>query len=251
VPEGTPRDAFDSLGLALNAMLARIETLLDELRAVTDGLAHDLRSPLTRMKARIDRLNRTPDPDLGELGGIASEADALLAMLDNSLEISRLEAGIGRDAFEPVDLGALVTDMVEMYEPLAEESGVAITARSDMRVPVMAHRQLLGRALSNLIDNALRYAAGGHSIAISAEPGPQGARLIVADRGPGIARAAREEALRRFGRLDMARSKGGAGLGLSLAAAIARLHGGQLLLSDNAPGLKVTIDLPGSVIAAG
>ena len=249
VPDGSPRDAFDSLGLALNAMLARIEALLDELRAVTDGLAHDLRSPLTRMKARIDRLSRTPEPDLGELGGIASEADALLAMLDNSLEISRLEAGIGRDAFEPLDLAALVTDMAEMYEPLAEEGGVTITTDTHATMPVRAHRQLLGRALSNLIDNALRYAADGRSIAISAEAGSGGARLVVADRGPGIASTAREEALRRFGRLDVARSKGGAGLGLSLAAAIARLHGGQLLLSDNAPGLKVTIELPASAVS--
>lgn len=244
VPDGSPRDAFDSLGLALNAMLARIETLLDELRAVTDGLAHDLRSPLTRMKARIDRLARTPEPDLAELGGIAHEADALLAMLDNSLEISRLEAGIGRDAFEPLDLSALVTDMAEMYGPLAEESGITIATSAAGPVAVRAHRQLLGRALSNLIDNALRYAADGQSIAITAESGPGGARLIVADRGPGIPQGAREEALRRFGRLDVARSKGGAGLGLSLAAAIARLHGGALLLSDNSPGLAVTINLP-------
>jgi signal transduction histidine kinase len=196
------------------------------------------------MKARIDRLARSPEPDLGELDGIGNEADALLAMLDNSLEISRLEAGIGRDGFEPVDLATLVTDMAEMYEPLAEESGVRITILASGAVPVLAHRQLLSRALSNLIDNALRYAADGGSIEIEAAPTATGARLIVADRGPGIVRFAREEALRRFGRLDMARSKGGAGLGLSLAAAIARLHGGTLVLSGNEPGLKVTIDLP-------
>jgi signal transduction histidine kinase len=250
VPPGRPRDAFDSLGLALNAMLSRIETLLDELRAVTDGLAHDLRSPLTRMKARIERLTRAPEPDLAELGAIGNEADALLAMLDNSLEISRLEAGIGRDAFQLMDLAALVNDMAEMYEPLAEESGVRLDVSAAAPVPVAAHRQLLGRALSNLIDNALRYAGSGGHIDISAEATAEGARLVVADRGPGIPLPARSEALRRFGRLDAARSRRGAGLGLSLAAAIARLHGGQLLLSDNAPGLKVTIELPATAMAA-
>jgi signal transduction histidine kinase len=244
VPPGGPRDAFDSLGLALNAMLARIEALLDELRAVTDGLAHDLRSPLTRMKARIERLTRAPEPDLAELGAIGNEADALLTMLDSSLEISRLEAGIGRDAFQLMDLAALAHDMAEMYEPLAEESGVMLHVAAGVPVPVEAHRQLLGRALSNLIDNALRYAGTGGQIDISAEATPDGARLLVADRGPGIPLPARTEALRRFGRLDAARSRGGAGLGLSLAAAIARLHGGTLLLSDNNPGLKVTIELP-------
>jgi signal transduction histidine kinase len=244
VPPGSPRDSFDSLGLALNAMLARIETLLDELRAVTDGLAHDLRSPLTRMKARIERLTRAPEPDLAELGAIGNEADALLAMLDNSLEISRLEAGIGRDAFQLMDLAALVHDMAEMYEPLAEESGLKLSVAAGMPVPVEAHRQLLGRAISNLIDNALRYAAAGGHIDITAESTRDGARLVVADRGPGIPLPARSEALRRFGRLDAARSRRGAGLGLSLAAAIARLHGGALLLTDNNPGLKVTIELP-------
>jgi signal transduction histidine kinase len=244
VPPGAPRDAFDSLGLALNAMLARIETLLDELRAVTDGLAHDLRSPLTRMKARIERLTRAPEPDLAELGAIGNEADTLLAMLDNSLEISRLEAGIGRDAFQLMDLAVLAHDMAEMYEPLAEEGGVMLHVSAGVPVPVEAHRQLLGRALSNLIDNALRYADTGGQINISAEATPDGARLVVADRGPGIPLPARSEALRRFGRLDAARSRGGAGLGLSLAAAIARLHGGTLLLSDNNPGLKVIIELP-------
>lgn len=249
VPPGQPRDAFDSLGLALNAMLTRIETLLDELRAVTDGLAHDLRSPLTRMKARIERLARAPEPDLAELGAIGNEADALLAMLDNSLEISRLEAGIGRDAFQLMDLSALVHDMADMYEPLAEESGVGLAVAAAVPVPVEAHRQLLGRAISNLIDNALRYAAAGGHIEISAEATRDGARLVVADHGPGIPLPARSEALRRFGRLDAARSRSGAGLGLSLAAAIARLHGGTLLLSDNNPGLKVTIELPTARLA--
>ena len=179
-----------------------------------------------------------------EIAGIGTEADTLLAMLDNSLEISRVEAGIGRDNFVIMDLAALVHDMVEMYEPLAEDNGVRLIALDATPVPVRAHRELLGRALSNLIDNALRYGAAGGSIEVTASPTANGAELIVADRGPGIARTSHDDALRRFGRLDAARSADGAGLGLSLAAAIARLHGGALTLGPNNPGLRVVIDLP-------
>lgn len=259
VPPGRPADAFDSMGQAFNTMLARIEGLLDELRAVTDGLAHDLRSPLTRLKARIDKLGLGTVVDAADLAAVASEAESLLAMLDTSLEISRAEAGIGRERFDAVDLSAMVADLADMYGPLAEESGVTLTvAPSLTRVTTRAHRQLLGRALANLIDNALRYGAAGKRIELAAEATDDGARLVVADHGPGIPPAQRREALRRFGRLDAARGaqkgKGGkriqgAGLGLSLAAAVARLHGGTLTLLDNKPGLKVAIDLPAVAIA--
>jgi signal transduction histidine kinase len=259
VPSRGRLDSFDAMGSAFNVMLARIEALLDELRAVTDGLAHDLRSPLTRLKARIDRLGVQSVVDAADLQAVSAESDALLAMLDNSLEISRAEAGIGRDSFSHIDLAEMVTDLAEMYEPLAEDSGVRLTALTVGPVPALAHRQLLGRALSNLIDNALRYGASGDSIELVAMKTADGARLLVADHGPGIPAGSRREALRRFGRLDSARPSGsgvprgpgrqGAGLGLSLAAAVARLHGGTLTLADNAPGLKVAIDLPGPMAA--
>ncbi|MBC7505417.1 MAG: HAMP domain-containing histidine kinase [Sandarakinorhabdus sp.] len=247
-------DAFDSMARALNAMLARIETLLDEIRMVTDGLAHDLRSPLTRLKARIDRLARGNYESAalvrggGELAdevtAIGNEADALLTMLENCLEISRIEAGIGREAFVLLDVAALARDLAEMYEPLAEESGVSLTAIARQPLPVLAHRNLLSRALANLIDNALRYGAAGGVIEVAASAATTGITLSVGDNGPGIAAGNHGEALRRFGRIDAARSTGGVGLGLSLAAAIARLHGGTLLLTDNRPGLRVVITLP-------
>lgn len=244
VPPGPPRDAFDSMGVLLNTMLGRIDTLLDEFRALTDGLAHDLRSPLTRMKARIDRLQRTGEDSESQLAAIGAEADALLAMLENSLAISRAEAGFGRDSFEKTDLAALASGMVEMYEPLADESDVRLTISAPAPVEARVHRALLGRALANLIDNALRYGAAGRVIELTVSKTDGGARLSVADHGPGIAADDRARALRRFGRLDAARSASGAGLGLSLAASIARLHGGTLNLADNQPGLVVTIDLP-------
>jgi signal transduction histidine kinase len=254
VPDGPPGDAFDSMGQAFNVMLARVESVLDELRAVTDGLAHDLRSPLTRLRARIDKLGQGTVVDAADLAAVSAEAESLLGMLDNSLEISRAEAGIGRESFTEVDLSAMVTDLAEMYEPLAEDAGVALTVTPSMtRVTARAHRQLLGRALANLIDNALRYGAAGKTIELGVEATDSGARLLVGDHGPGIPAGSRREALRRFGRLDAARGSQsgrggqrlqGAGLGLSLAAAVARLHGGSITLSDNRPGLKVAIDLP-------
>jgi signal transduction histidine kinase len=254
LPPGPPADAFDSMGQAFNVMLARVESVLDELRAVTDGLAHDLRSPLTRLKARIDKLGQGSVVDAADLAAVSAEAESLLAMLDNSLEISRAEAGIGRESFDAVDLSKMVTDLADMYEPLAEDAGVELQLQLGLS-PVLAHahRQLLGRALANLIDNALRYGAAGKVIELAARRTDTGVRLEVGDHGPGIPASQRREALRRYGRLDAARGtqsgRGGkrvqgAGLGLSLAGAVARLHGGTITLADNQPGLKVAIDLP-------
>jgi len=249
LPPGPPADAFDSMGQAFNVMLARVEALIDELRAVTDGLAHDLRSPLTRLKARIERLSLGTTVDADDLAAVSAEAESLLAMLDNSLEISRAEAGIGRDSFAEIDLAAMIANMADMYEPLAEDAGVTLVVAAPGPVPARAHRHLLSRAMANLIDNALRYGASGGRIEVGAQATPTGSRLWVADGGPGIPAGRRHEALRRFGRLDAARGPQpggmqGAGLGLSLAGAVARLHGGTISLSDNQPGLRVAIELP-------
>lgn len=244
VPEHGARDGFDSLGSVINTMLARIEALVNELRSLTDGLAHDLRSPLTRMKARIDRLQHGDEIADNQLAAIGAEADALLAMLENSLTISRAEAGIGRDAFVPTDLAALAARMVEMYEPLADESGVRLGIAAPVPVSIRANPALLGRALANLIDNALNHGGTGGRIDVGVGRVAGRALVTVADHGRGIPAADRATALRRFGRLDAARSRTGAGLGLSLAASIARLHGGTLRLDDNNPGLRVEISLP-------
>ena len=248
-PTDSGGDAFDAMARALNAMLARIEALIGEIRVVTDGLAHDLRSPLTRLKARIDRLARG-EGDVGEaVTAIGAEADSLLAMLEASLELSRIEAGIGRDAFVRLDVAALVRDLAEMYEPLADDNGVTLRIDAVGPLAVTGHRNLLSRAVANLIDNALRYGAAGGIIDVAACATSEGTAISVGDRGPGIAATNHGEALRRFGRVDAARRAGGVGLGLSLAAAIARLHGGTLTLIDNQPGLKVVIDLPGGETA--
>ena len=249
----TDGDAFGRLGIAINAMLERIEVLVCELRAVTDSMAHDLRSPVARIRSSLERSFETTEDALarGALADAIDETDGLQRLLDTALEISRTEAGIGRNQFSPFDLAQMLADLAEVYGPLAEQEGFEITVQAPGPLMVMAHRELLFRAVSNLIDNALKYAAGGSKIdlALDASANPQ-IRLIVRDNGPGIPASDRDEAVRRFGRLDPARTRSGAGLGLSLVATIANLHGGSLVLDHCEPGglaviVQLTIGRPG------
>jgi signal transduction histidine kinase len=179
------------------------------------------------------------------LENVIRQADALMRILSAVLEISRSEALTGRKQFSWFDLGELGAELAEMYEPLAEEAGVDMEYERPARpVPVYGHRQLLAQAVSNLIENAVRYGAEGGEIRIDVKANGKQMRVEVADRGPGIPIELRGEALRRFGRLDSSRSKEGAGLGLALAGAIAHLHDGELLLEDNGPGLLTALELP-------
>jgi signal transduction histidine kinase len=245
VPMDGSGDAFDTLGYGVNAMLDRIEALIGELRIVTDGLAHDLRSPITRLKSVIERACiDVKDPiALTALDSVSAEAETLLAMLSTALQISRAEAGIGRDRFIAVDVKALLDDLVEVYGPIAEDQCFALTAQAPDGLTATLHRELISQALGNLIENALKYGEGGKSVVLAAKR--DGAHLIlsVTDDGPGIPAARTEEAKRRFGRLDPARHISGSGLGLSLVEAVARLHGGDMALDDNAPGLKVVMTI--------
>ncbi len=245
VPSDQSDDAFDQLGKSVNTMLDRIEALVGELRVVTDGLAHDLRSPITRLRSVLERaLIETSDPAAQmALSRVADEADNLLAMLTLALQISRAEAGIGRDRFVMTDVGALLSDLVEIYGPVAEDAGKILScdAVADLRFPL--HRELVSQALGNLIENALKYADGGKTIRISAARLDATLALGVADDGPGIPEPQRDEARKRFARLDPARGKPGSGLGLSLVEAVARLHRGDMALEDNTPGLKVVMRL--------
>ena len=241
-------DAFDRLAVSINAMFGRIAGLVRELRMVTDSMAHDLRSPVSRMKARLEQgLGRTHDAEARlAIGAAIEEADALHRLLDTALEISRAEAGIGRDQFTDFLLSPLLDDMAEVYGPLAEDGGFAITVDAPVDLRVRAHRDLLVRALSNLVDNALKYAAGGSAIRIEARDAGNGTiSLAVADDGPGLTESQVAEAVQRFVRLDPARGGTGAGLGLSLVETIAHLHGGTMRLEANHPrGLLVRLTLP-------
>ena len=241
-------DAFDRLGISINAMLERIEALIRELRMVTDSMAHDLRSPVSRLKAALEQaLRRSRDADTATaLAGAIDEADSLHSLLDTALEISRTEAGIGRNQFTRFGLRAMLDDIAEVYGPLAEERGFEIHVNAPVELHVVAHRELLQRALSNLVDNALKYAAGGAAIHINASTMVDGSiDLTVADDGPGLSEAERERAAQRFVRFDPARGGTGAGLGLSLVQTIVHLHEGALQLQPAAPrGLSVHLILP-------
>lgn len=240
-------DAFDRLAVRIDQMLDRIDSLMAELRIVTDSIAHDLRSPLARLRARAEAAQTAADPQTREaaLAGLTVETDLVMRMLAVLLEISRSQA-VPRDSLQPFAPALLIEEIGELYAPVVEDAGLAFTLSlpESPPPPLRMHRELLSQALANLIDNALRHAADGGAIALSLAAGQGEVRIAVADRGPGIAPADHAQALSRFGRLDRARSLPGAGLGLALVEAVARLHGGRLMLSDNAPGLVATLVLP-------
>lgn len=247
VPLSGSGDAFDGLAQQFNAMLDRIGALMAELRLLTDSLAHDLRSPVSRLRAAAHAAAETADPKEQEelLGKVIRQADALMRILTAAIEISRSEAQTGRNQFSWFDAGELAAELTEMYEPVAEEAGAPL--RYDMprrAVPLFGHRQLLAQAISNLMENAIRYGSAGGAIEIAVDRADGKVRIEVSDHGPGIPAELRSEALRRFGRLDASRSDEGAGLGLALAEAIAHLHDGELRLEDNHPGLLTMLELP-------
>ena len=247
VPVSRAGDAFDRLAAQINAMLDRISGLMEELRLLTDSLAHDLRSPVSRLRSAAHAAAEASDPAEQEelLGSVIRQADALMRILTAVLEISRSEALTGRKQFNWFDVGELAAELAEMYDPVADERGASLEYERPARpVPLFGHRQLLAQAVSNLVENAIRYGSAGGEIRVRVQPGERRIRVEVGDRGPGIPAERREEARRRFGRLDSSRSDEGAGLGLALAEAIAHLHEGELTLTDNGPGLLTVLELP-------
>ncbi len=246
-------DELDELAGNLNQMLARIEQLMAGFREVSDNIAHDLKTPLNRLRNRAeDALNR-PGRERESLEHILGEADDLIRTFNALLQVARLEAGAADTERVAIDLSEFARDVVEFYAPMVEDQGADISFHGRHGVVVAANRQLLGQALTNLIENALKYGAGSQpedhdravvAIAVTVDRTDAGAVLRVADRGRGIAAAERQQALKRFGRLDSSRSQPGTGLGLSLVRAVARLHGGDISLADNNPGLIASIVLP-------
>jgi signal transduction histidine kinase len=238
-------DATAKLMDSVNAMLARMEGLVKQLRFVTDALAHDLRSPLTRMRASLERLAGQPSDEARQqaLEAISTEIDAMLRLIATTLDISRTEAGIGRENFAPFDLGKLLNDLCEMYQPLAEDLGIEVKVENPGPTEYLGNRQLVGRAVSNLIDNAIKYGASGGSIRLGFDETPEAIELSVADRGAGIPAHQRDEAMTKYRRLDQSRTSCGSGLGLAQVRAVARLHQGELVLEDNAPGLRAIVRL--------
>jgi signal transduction histidine kinase len=253
LPERIPlrgtQDEFDHLAGNLNDMLNEIERLMEGMRQITDSIAHDLRTPLTRMRSRIEMtLLERPDVDTARaaLQENLEEVEQLLATFTALMNIAQVEAGTLRSDFQPVALAPLVRRLAELYEPLAEDQELAFELALEGEPSVHGNVHLLSQAVANLVDNAIKYTPAGGRIVLSVRPGSagRGAELAIADSGPGIPVAARAKVLERFVRLEPSRSSPGSGLGLSLVDAVARLHRATLILDDNAPGLRARLIFP-------
>ncbi|MSU88725.1 HAMP domain-containing protein [Rhodobacteraceae bacterium 2CG4] len=248
VPLAGSGDEFDRLAGSVNAMLDRIEGLMSGMRLATDAISHDVRKPLTRVRAELELalLRRAEGEDAQVVMTHALEQiDAAMKILANLLDIARAETRVPGDSWKPIDLATIAEDAAELYHPVAEARGIEVVLDTGP-APARGEPQLVAQAVANLIDNALKYApAADGRVTVRAHPTDDGGACVeVADNGPGIPAEARATVADRFVRLDDARGGEGSGLGLSLVRAVAHLHGGRLELLDNAPGLRARIMLP-------
>lgn len=248
IPTNQTGDEFDVLSGNLNRMLDQIESLMESVRRVSDNIAHDLRTPLAHLRNHLERLRSraiAEGYDTAAVEQAIREADGLLATFSALLRIARVEADHRRERFISIDLAALVRDVVELYEPLAEEKSQRLALTLTGGIQVGGDRDLLFQAVANILDNAIKYTPSNGRIQISLDHGPTGLlQLIIADSGNGIPPEAREKVLQRFFRLESSRRTPGNGLGLSLVAAVVKLHDIKLHLEDNGPGLRVVLDFP-------
>jgi signal transduction histidine kinase len=255
LPVSGSGDELDRLAEGLNEMLGRISELMQGLREVSDNIAHDLRTPLTRLRNHAEAALAFDGDAAGYRAALEKtieESDSLIKIFNALLLIARAEAGGDVEALQPFDVGEAARSVAELYEPIAEEEGVDLGVETEGRLIARGNRELISQTIANLVDNALKYGApkeGGFAdvkpdVVIRARRTGDSIALTVADRGPGIAAVDRARVLDRFVRLEGSRSRPGSGLGLSLAAAVARMHGGAVELEDNEPGLRVRVTLP-------
>jgi signal transduction histidine kinase len=243
-------DELDKLARSLNEMLDQIERLMTGMKEVSSNVAHDLKTPLTRLRARVESALRSNNKTeyRAALDKTIEESDGLLQTFNALLSIARAESGQSRELLQANDVRDIIEGVAELYEPIAEEAGGTLSVTVASGLGVLADRQLLSQALSNLVDNALKYGVTEENpkphieIAGALEEGS--VIVVVSDRGNGIPVEDRTRVLDRFVRLDSSRSKPGNGLGLSLVAGVMKLHGGALLLEDNEPGLRAKLVLP-------
>jgi signal transduction histidine kinase len=262
LPVGRSGDEIDRLADNLNAMLARIETLMNGLKEVSDNIAHDLKTPLTRLRNRAEEALATSGSEKDyrlALERTIEESDGLIRTFNALLMIARAESGQARDNMDDFDAADVANGIHELYEPLAEDNGMVLRVKTEP-APLHGNRELISQALANLVENAIKYgkpaavqppappgvgiSAPPPEILIEARREGDSVRLSVTDRGPGIPEADRKHAIERFVRLEASRTQPGSGLGLSLASAVATLHRGELQLADAAPGLRVSLAIP-------
>jgi signal transduction histidine kinase len=237
-------DEFDHLSASLNTMLDRIQALMLGLQQVSSDIAHDLRTPLTRLRQRLELAQRretTVEGFKDALDTAIANADEILETFGALLRIAQIEAGTRRAGFGPVRLDAVLTELVEAYQPVAEEKSQTLTGKIEPALNLHGDRELLTLLFANLIENAIRHCPSGSVIEVAAERAGEGIAACVADNGPGIPAVDREKVLQRFYRLEASRTTPGNGLGLSAVDAIATLHSAHLLLDDNRPGLRCVL----------
>ena len=247
IPTRNTGDDFDVLADNLNAMLDRIGSLMDDVRRVSDNIAHDLRTPLARLRNRLEELHLQTSASGASSEGIeqaVAEADRLLNTFNALLRIARIESQHGDESFTVIAMGDLVRDVAELYEPLMEEKNQTLAMQLPGDVHLSGDRDLLFQAIANLLDNATKYTPAGGSIRIDLARLNGTGRLVIADSGPGIPEAARDKVFQRFFRLEQSRTTPGNGLGMSLVAAVVTLHRMSIRLENNRPGLRVVIDFP-------
>lgn len=240
-------EEFDELAVIINDMLDRISRLMDGVRQVSNAIAHDLRTPVTRARTRLEDAAlhaETPEEWRAAIERATLDLDGIVGVFEALLRIAEIEAGSRRAAFAPVDLTQTLWDMDELYRAVAEERGLHLRTIVVAPLPVFGDRELVQQAVANLLDNALKFSAPGTVIDLSARLEDRVVEIVVADHGPGIAAADRSRAMERFFRAETARSTAGSGLGLALVSAVAQLHNGTLQLCDNNPGLRAIICLP-------
>ncbi len=244
---GGTKDEFDELGIALNAMLDRISLLLENLRQVSCDIAHDLRTPLARLRGQIESaldIDRDPSTHRQTLKRALAQSDELLSLFAAILRIAEVESGALTRHFDCVDLSAITHEICDTYKPAVSDDGRSLDCRIDPDARILGDRELLAQALINLLDNAQRHTPTSTRISVALETEDTMVSLTVFDDGPGVPESEHERIRRRFARLDASRATPGHGLGLNLVSAIASAHGGRMLIEDNRPGLRVRLTLP-------
>jgi signal transduction histidine kinase len=247
IPLRGTRDEWDQLAGNLNSMLDRIEALMGEVKQVTDNVAHDLRTPLTRMRARLEKAygrQRDSGDDQSLISDTIAHLDGVLGMFASLTRISQIEANDRTAGFRAVNLAEIANEVVELFDAAAEDSGARIEAAGAPLALVAGDRDLLFDAVANLVDNALKHGREAGQVSVEVTRSDDGATISVADDGPGIPAMERRHVFKRFYRLERSRQTPGNGLGLSLVAAVARLHGADIEMLDNAPGLKFRLRFP-------
>jgi signal transduction histidine kinase len=244
IPLRGTRDEWDQLAENLNLMLDRIEALMREIKQVSDNVAHDLRTPLTRMRGRLEKAcngRRDADRDKSLIDDTIADLDGVLRMFSSLTRISEIETRDRTAAFRVVNLAEIAREVVELFDAAAEDRGVRLGARGDGQVLVTGDRDLLFDAVANLVDNAIKHGRDAGEVNVKVTKADGGCVISVADDGPGIPADELQHVFKRFYRLERSRRTPGNGLGLSLVAAVTRLHGGRVEMKDNAPGLEIRI----------